>query len=109
MNPVLQEHVYPPPFPTLLQFSVTELQVWDPLVHSFRSNKKSLCISYTIKTQLICIYMFTSTLRLLGRFTTYLAQTTTASRLLFALGSAFYPSGMREKLEIFELFSIPMV
>ena len=37
--------------------------------------------NYNIKTRLIC----TSILRLLGRFTTCLAQTTTASWLLFAL------------------------
>ena len=45
-------------------------QVWSPGGKSWR-----LCIH---------IYIY-STLRLLGRFTTCLAQTTTASRLLFAL------------------------
>ena len=38
----------------------------------------------------IIMYIY-STLRLLGRFTTCLAQTTTASRLLFALGWHFMP------------------
>ncbi len=49
---------------------------------------------YTIKTGLIC----TSTLRLLGRFTTCLAQTTTASRLLFDSTRHFVPREF-EKIE----------
>ena len=39
----------------------------------------------SINSEHINIYIYTSTLRLLGRFTTCLAQTTTAKRLLFAL------------------------
>ena len=52
---------------------------------------------YTIKTQL----KYTSTLRLLGRFTTCIAQTTTASRLFFALNGT---SCLRNEknLEIFD-------
>ena len=56
---------------------------------------------YTIKTRLMCIYIYTSTLRLLGRFTTCIAQTTTASRLFFALNGT---SCLRNEknLEIFD-------
>ena len=52
---------------------------------------------YTIKTRL----KYTSTLRLLGRFTTCIAQTTTASRLFFALNGT---SCLRNEknLEIFD-------
>ena len=39
----------------------------------------------------IYIYSKLARIRLLGRFTTCLAQTTTASRLLFALGWQFMP------------------
>ena len=43
----------------------------------------------------IFIHIYTNVelarIRLLGRFTTYFAQTTTASRLLFALGWHFIP------------------
>ena len=41
--------------------------------------------------------------RLLGRFTTFLAQTTTASRLLFALGWHFMPRENDFFFEILEL------
>ena len=41
----------------------------------------------TIETQIQCIYIYIlARIRLLGRFTTCFAQTTTSSRLLFALG-----------------------
>ena len=59
------------------------------------------CID-TIKTQLKYIYIYTSGTRLLGRFVTCLAQTTTASRLLFALGWHFMPRKCQFFLEIFE-------
>ena len=42
----------------------------------------------------MCMYVYIyllARIRLLGRFTTCLAQTTTASRLLFALGWHFMP------------------
>ena len=59
---------------------------------------------YTIKTQLTCIYMCTSALRLIGRFTTCLAQTTSASRLLFASNWHLCPK-LRKK-RIFSIFKI---
>ena len=54
-------------------------------IHVVKRPSKRSVLVYTIKTRLMCIYIYTSTLRLLGRFTTCFAQTTTASRLLFAL------------------------
>ena len=46
--------------------------------------KLQLCRLFSILQKL-----YTSTLRLLGRFTTCFAQTTTASRLLFALNGTW--------------------
>ena len=51
---------------------------------------------------LSCVLLYTSTLRLLGRFTTCLAQTTTASRLLFALGRHL-PLGNAKKIGNFRV------
>ena len=51
-----------------------------------------------------CKLIKTSTLRLLGRFTTRLAQTTTGSRLLFALGRHFIAREC-EKIGNFRVFS----
>ena len=52
-----------------------------------------------------CI-VYTSTLRLLGRFTTCFAQTTTASRLLFALnGTSCLKNEKNWKFSILKLFS----
>ena len=50
--------------------------------------------------------MITSTLRLLGRFTTCLAQTTTASRLFFSLnGTSCLRNEKIWKFSILKLFS----
>ena len=52
---------------------------------------------------LLYIYIYTlARIRLLGRFTTCLTQTTTALRLLFALGWHFMPRECEFFLEIFE-------
>ena len=48
-------------------------------------------------------------IRLLGRFTTCLAQTTTASRLLFALGWHFMPQECDFFFEIFEYKSFKIL
>ena len=65
--------------------SITE----DEYIYTIKTQLKCIYI-YTIKTQLKYIYIL-ARIRLLGRFTTCLAQTTTASRLLFALGWHFMP------------------
>ena len=51
------------------------------------------CISILLKRDLsIWVYIYIlARIRLLGRFTTCLAQTKTASRLLFAIGWNFMP------------------
>ena len=53
-------------------------------------------------TYTFCFLIVLARTRLLGRFTTCLAQTTTASRLLFALGWHFMPRECEFFFEIFE-------
>ena len=72
-----------------------------------------LCIMYYVLCNMyyvICIIQYvlciTSALRLLGRFTTYLAQTTTAKRLLIASTRHSVPRGCEKnwKFSIFNFF-----
>ena len=72
-------------FSILTQVLCLKLQGISPA--SYRLIQSSNCLILQHERNLLR----TSTLRLLGRFTTCLAQTTTALRLLFALGRHFIP------------------
>ena len=74
----------------------------EPVAYPEKANGGGQKYIYDDDSVNVNVLLTTSTLRLLGRFTTCIAQTTTASRLFFALNGT---SCLRNEffLEIFDL------